>query len=684
MGIEPIKLELHNAQFLGDLITGTTVPRDLAAVRRCTGCGHESNLLSKAQEAVIACPNCTGDTFRRKFSVRFNTGGKPHFQQVFYGNPYIEDFSGKADIEVKLGTQIGCNRSQTSGGHITEAFRLVLMAKTGFDFPMGELIPDLHLTDTEKAMSPDVCGSYWVISAGKRPPFTSKFWPPERWQAVVSSLPEITFVQVGLDDGKPKSEHFHPKLYGDNVIDMIGQTQDPRSGIRDLFRLVYHADGCCSLVSSLMHIAAGFRKPCVVPAGAREPARFEAYAFHRYIQYQGSMDCEGVDQSGNDRPAMGIYSCWKESALACSNTDQGYPKCLVMIEPHQVANAIKSYYIGGILKEPSEPAKRRTKKKPTFKMVCNAHGFGGGERSAIWIANRMLREGFGVHVVPSRNVNREFGVKLSPHIKLDSPGHHLTQPCDILMWYTNDMTYGLKDKFALLSEVQAEKKIMVLNYRLGDAGELDWTKNWDQYIFLCSDLEAEYKTRVPECKSLVLPPPVDLTPFLEAQHGSRDKTMHIVRIGSQGGNKYPENIKEVVEQIHRIHPETQFTFMGGHPDLEGLDYVDNLKEYSVPVLDVLRRGSVFWYPLPEGYLDNGPRVIMEAMAAGLPVIADNRGGAKDRIAPGTGWLCDSIEEQVKIIIDMQGADQQQTGQAAREHAKAQFDPERWIEAINNA
>lgn len=681
MGIEQIKLELHNAQFLGDLITGTTVPRDLAAVRRCTGCGVEGNAQQKAQVDVMACPNCGGDTFRRKFRVRFNTGGKPHFQQVFHGNPCVEDFAGAVDISVKLGTQIGCNRSQTSGGHITEAFRLALMAKTGFDFPMGELIPDLHLTDTEKAMPPEVGGSYWVISTGKRPPFTSKFWPPERWQAVVSSLPEITFVQVGLDDGKPESEHYHPKLYGDNVIDMVGQTQDPRSGIRDLFRLVYHADGCCSLVSSLMHTAAGFRKPCVVPAGAREPARFEMYAFHRHIQYQGAMDCEGVDLSGNDRPAMGIYSCWKESALACSNTDQGYPKCLMMIEPHQVSNGIKSYYIGGMLEEPKEPAQRRTKKKPIFKIVCNAHSYGGGERSSVWIANRMLREGFDVHLIPSRNVNREFSVKLSPHIQLDSPEHHLTQLCDILMWYTNDMTYGIKEKFALLSDVQAEKKIMVLNYRLGDAGVLDWTKGWDQYVFLCSDLEAEFKRRVPECNSIVLPPPVDLTPFFEAKHGSRDKTMHIVRIGSQGASKYPENIRAVVEQIRKIHPEARFTFMGGNKSLDDLDYVDSLKEYSMPVLDVLSKGSVFWYALPDDYLDNGPRVIMEAMAAGLPVIADNRGGAKDRIAPGTGWLCDTVEEHIQILTDATGKVFEQAGQAARKHAAEHFDPERWIKHI---
>ena len=682
MALEQIKLELHNAQFFGDVVTGTTVVKSLAGLRRCTECLIESNVLGRATALILECPNCGRQAFKRKFRVRFNPGGKPHFQMIFYGNPYIDNFTGAPNLALRVGTQLACNRSQTMG-HITGAFRLAIMAQTGFDIPMGEPIPDLYLTEDEKKLPPIIDGRYWVIGTGKRPPFTSKFWPPERWQAVVSSLPDITFVQIGFDDEKPDSEHYHPVLYGDNVINMIGETQDPRSGIRDLFRLVYHADGCCSLVSSLMHVAAGFRKPCVIPAGAREPANFETYPFHRFIHTQGSMKCEGKDLDGNEREDPGIRSCWRESARACPELQQGYPKCMMMIEPFQVANGIKSYYNGGALDAPV-PAKKRTAKKPIFKLVCNAHSFGGGERSAIWIANRMLLEGYDVHLIPSQSVNREFDMNLSPHVKLNSQEHHLTQPCDTLMWYTNDMTYGIKDKFALLSEVRAQKKIMVLNYRLGDVGELDWIKYWDQYIFLCSDLEMEFKKIVPECNSIILPPPVDLTPFFDAQHGSRDKTLHIVRVGSQGESKIPCNIREIVERIHAAHPNTKFTFMSGHKSLDGLDYVDNLKEYSMPMLDVLQRGSVFWYPLPDGYLDNGPRVIMEAMAAGLGVIADNRGGAKDRIVSGTGRLFDTIEEQTQFIIDMPGVLQEQLGQAARKHAKEQFIPERWIEAINNA
>lgn len=676
-----INVELHNAQFMGDIVAGTALPRDLANVRQCDLCRHEAIIPKKAKEPVIECPNCNELSLRRKFNVRFSTGRKPHFGQVFYGNPYLEDFKGDPDLKLMLGTQIVCNQTATTGCHMTEAFRLCFMAKTGFQFPMGERLPDLHLTDDEVNLPPIIEGRYWVIATGKRPPFTSKFWPPERWQYVVSQFPEITFVQIGFEDGKKESEYYQPMIYGDNVIDMIGQTQDARSGIRDLFRLVYHADGCLSLVSSLMHVAAGFRKPCVVIGGARENVKLEAYPFHRYIHYQGSMKCIGKDPKGYERNHDGIYSCFKESADACPNLDQGYPTCMLMIDPEQVIDGMRSYYVGGALEMPKERAIKVAKKKPRFKMVCNTRYMGGGEQSAVWIANRMLLEGYEVSLIPTGGVCREFSVALSPHVILDSLEHPLTEQCDILMVYANDMTGGFDGKYGLLEHVNAEKKIMVLNYRLMQAGQAEWSRHWDQYIFLCSELEAKFKKRVPDCNSLILPPPVDLRPFFEALHGSRDRTMHIVRISSQGDSKYPENIRTLVEQIHTVHPNARFTFMGGHRSLRDLEYVDNLDAYSTSVLDVLSRGSVFWYPLPEGYLDNGPRVIMEAMATGLPVIADNRGGAKDRIALGTGWLCNTIEDHLTLIGDLTGKALEQAGQAAKTHAAKHFDPELWIKTI---
>jgi hypothetical protein len=675
--------------------------------------------------------------------------GKVPFMQIFDANPYIDDFEGEPDMILRLGTNLGCKGSNSSGEHMTQAYRKTVIAKTGFQFPQGLLKPDLHLSEHEKNMPRLVDGRYWVICIGKRPPFTSKFWPPDRWQAVVSSLPEITFVQIG------HSDHEHPELKGPNVINMIGKTQDPEKGIRDLFRLVYFSDGCCSLVSSLMHIAAGFDKPCVIPAGAREPVRFEQYAFHRYIHIQGAMRCEGVTPGsaiddiqvtdiqpikagvlpvpmkdalmsrakplgenykivalpdrgdawsiesnehnfyiGSHEGSVKVYeekhrahggniSCWKASADACPNLERGFPKCQLMISAADVANAIQSYYVGGRLKPIEERASINIGDQPVCKIVCNAHAWGGGERSSAWLANRMLLEGYEVQLITTGNVNDNYRKELSPYVKINDPAHPLTEECDLMLVYTNDMTGKFQNdpKIAMLERVQAKRKVMVLNYRLQAAGKLEWTKTWDKYIFLCSEMESEFQRRVPGCNTVILPPPVDLQPFLRANFGSLNRTLHIVRVGSQSSQKFPPNIREIVGGIKAAHPSASFTFMGGHASLNGLDYVDQYDEYSKPVLEILRKGTVFWYILPEGYLDNGPRVIMEAMAAGLPVVADNRGGAADRITDETGWLCDSVEDHIEVFRNIDGRTLNIKGQAAKKRAQAEFDPDRWVTEI---
>jgi len=736
MAIDPIKIEFSNHQFLGDGICKTPIARDMAAMRRCTKCLMEVEAPQKALEGVLQCPNCGGMTLARKFRVRIDA----RFPAIWQNNPYVEQFDGEPDIKMKVGTGIACKQSNSSGAHITQGFRQIVMLKTGFYLPQGELVPDLHLSEHEKKMPPIVDGRYWVACIGKRPAtFTSKFWPPERWQAVVSALPDITFVQVGHTD------HIQPELRGPNVINMIGKTQDERTGLRNLFRLVYNSDGCCSLVSSLMHIAGAFHKPCVIPAGAREPVRFEQYPFHRYLANQGSMKCigptegaktlfeitasnqqdikdhfrrNGIDLQEDStvsvidgavdsflvknadaeyyaryrdgkltaydvkyRTHQGDRSCWKSMVDACPNLESGYPKCLMMIGVGDVKNAITSYYEGSNLEPVEELAKISQKKQPVFKMLCNAHSWGGGERSAAWLANRMLLEGFEVQLIPTGGVNKDFESALSPHVKLNDASHPVTEPCELMMVYTNDMVFGFHDRYALLENVQAERKVMVLNYRLGKAGEIDWTKTWDKYIFLCSEMEKVFRERVPDNTSVVLPPPVDLLPFLNAGFGSINRTLHVVRVGSQSSQKFPKNIREVVEQIKEAHPSAKFTFMGGHPSLNDLDYVDCFKEYSQPVLDILRKGTVFWYMLPDGYLDNGPRVIMEAMAAGLPIVCDNRGGAKDRVTPETGWLCDNQDEHVKVFKEITGRSLAVKGEAAKERARSEFDPDRWIAEI---
>ena len=100
-----------------------------------------------------------------------------------------------------------------------------------------------------------------------------------------------------------------------------------------------------------------------------------------------------------------------------------------------------------------------------------------------------------------------------------------------------------------------------------------------------------------------------------------------------------------------------------------------------PVAEFLGKGNVFWYLLPDGYTDQGPRVIVEAMAAGLAVIAENRDGPADRVTTSTGWKLDSHAEVIELINSLTPDILAEKGAAARERAESQFVAESWYEQI---
>lgn len=77
--------------------------------------------------------------------------------------------------------------------------------------------------------------------------------------------------------------------------------------------------------------------------------------------------------------------------------------------------------------------------------------------------------------------------------------------------------------------------------------------------------------------------------------------------------------------------------------------------------------------------DNCPMVVLEAMAAGVPVAAANVGGVPDLVEDGvTGWLCDpySMESMREIVARMLDApaNAKQMAVAAKERARVRFHP----------
>jgi len=175
------------------------------------------------------------------------------------------------------------HNSGWSGRHFSTAFYISLEEKLGVPVKQTSLLPALFISDEEKKWMNQVeetfgyRGKFWLINAGYKPDYPLKNWGIDNWQEVVNLLKDkIQFVQVG----QVTDSHTHETLKG--VLDLRGKTD-----LRQLIRLSYHAEGSLSPVSLLMHLMAGWEKPCVVVAGGREPRRWESYPHMRYLDTNG-------------------------------------------------------------------------------------------------------------------------------------------------------------------------------------------------------------------------------------------------------------------------------------------------------------------------------------------------------------------------------------------------------------
>ena len=342
------------------------------------------------------------------------------------------------------------------------------------------------------------------------------------------------------------------------------------------------------------------------------------------------------------------------------------------------------------------------KDKKTIQFLFNGRGEGGAERSTTWLMNEFHNRDWNVQYISPKGPSGYFRKFGNRDIHITDDLRALERPSDILLLYTNDWVWEFDtDSVKVpLEASRSHRKVMAVNFRIGKIGEIPWTKGWDKYIFLNSSIESfftnqymksEGSSRFYTINSEVLPPPTDLSSFLvnpisSVCNSNINNRLVILRHSSQGDSKYDKNnfnilIKRIKEEI----PGTVIHLMPAPSFLEDFgETVISHKRNIPPVEDFLTLGNCFWYHLPEGYEDQGPKVIMEAQASGLPIVAPNHSGAKSRIVHGVnGFLADNDDKHIeflkilainpKVRIDM--------GREARKHAVIEYHPDKWINAI---
>jgi ADP-heptose:LPS heptosyltransferase len=132
------------------------------------------------------------------------------------------------------------------------------------------------------------------------------------------------------------------------VVDLVGRTN-----LRDFVLLMHHAAGVLCPVTFAMHLAAAVeprpgkpRRPCVVVAGAREPAHWEQYPGHQFLHTIGSLPCCASDPCWRSRCQLVGDGDEKDRREVCErpiqvSSDLRIPECMELITPTDVIRAIE-------------------------------------------------------------------------------------------------------------------------------------------------------------------------------------------------------------------------------------------------------------------------------------------------------------------------------------------------------
>jgi ADP-heptose:LPS heptosyltransferase/GT2 family glycosyltransferase len=344
--LKPTKLLLRNSLCPGDIVMLTAAVRDL----------------------------------HHHYPGRFLTDVRTPHPALWENNPHLTPLKAR-DPSVK---SIRChypliNRSNETPSHCLHGFIEFLNDQLKLNIRPTVFKGDLHLSDLEKSWYSQVqelTGAdtpFWIIVAGGKRDYTIKWWDHRRYQQVVDYFRgRILFVQVG-QHGDP-----HPPLEG--VIDLRGRTD-----LRQLVRLMHHAQGVLCPVTSLMHLAAAVEtrapyppwRPCVVVAGGREPPHWEAYPHHQFIHNVGTLPCCA------DAP------CWRSRILPLGDGDRKdrpddlcldvvnqLPRCMDQITADEVIRRIRLYFDGGVIRylTPAESAVAKATLRRLNPKPCTSSG----------------------------------------------------------------------------------------------------------------------------------------------------------------------------------------------------------------------------------------------------------------------------------------------------------------------
>ena len=197
----------------------------------------------------------------------------------------------------------------------------------------------------------------------------------------------------------------------------------------------------------------------------------------------------------------------------------------------------------------------------------------------------------------------------------------------------------------------------------------DWLKQWPLIaihhnpsfpafhaaldVFVSKNVLHRYENCKHRMNWKLIPPCINLTKYRSIMRVRGNTRCIIGKLTSNSPPRYPIELLHILEEVQRQVPETGFSLIGAadHWHEINLQNCETPDTGSRDTKDFYAGFDIFVHKNKEGTTDSWGRIISEAMASGLPVVTENRGGPAEQVDHGVnGFLCDTDEEFIKYLV----------------------------------